>query len=68
MGEIMCPEELIALVSALSIAIAKETSREELAVYSSIFSMLGEALGVYLDQTSYLEDKCKNKEEINIVC
>lgn len=52
----MCPEDLIALVSALAIAIAKETSLEDLAIYATIFTMLGDALEVYLAQCDYLKN------------
>lgn len=56
----MCPEDLIALVSA--IAIAKETSLEDLAVFATVFTMLGDALEVYLAQCEFLTDLSKKTD------
>lgn len=64
----MCPEDLVAFVAALAIAIAKETSAEELPVYAAIFVMLGDTLAAYIAQSDHLESICQNKDSSNTVC
>lgn len=56
----MCPEDLVALVSALTIRMAKDIPPEELALYSEIFLALGESITLYLVQKEYLEN-CRSK-------
>lgn len=72
----MCPEDLIAIVSALAIAIARDTPSEELPIFAAIFTMLGDTLAVFSTQCEFLEDISKNKnaannqneDDINNVC
>jgi len=64
----MCPEEIVAIVSALTIRIAKETPPEELAVYSEIFQALGESISLYITQQEYLDNCCCKKDNYTNVC
>lgn len=54
----MCPEELVTLVTALALAMAKEIPLEDLGIYSDIFVMLGDTLAVFISQSECLEAKC----------
>ncbi|GAA4655258.1 hypothetical protein GCM10023142_23960 [Anaerocolumna aminovalerica] len=59
------PEELVIFVSAVSIAIAKDKSNEELDVLSSVFSQIGDSLGTFLAQRERIEAANKNDNDDN---
>lgn len=40
----MCPEELAAMVNAVSLAIAKNSSLNELTILSAVFTQIGDTL------------------------
>jgi len=56
----LSPEELVVFVSAVSIAIAKDKSNEELDVLSSVFSQIGDTLGTIAAQRGFIEASNKN--------
>lgn len=64
----MCPEDLVALVAALTIAIARETRLEDLGIYSAIFTALGDSLDIYATQCERLQDLCEEKDKSPSVC
>lgn len=63
----MCPEELVLLVTALALSMAKEIPLEDLGIYSDIFMMLGDTLAVYISQSEYLEAKCTTNDSSKYV-
>lgn len=64
----MCPEDLLLLITSIAIAIGREQPAENVAVYASAFTMLGDALATFLAQGEFLENCCQNKESDNTVC
>lgn len=59
----LSPEELVVFVSAVSIAIAKDKSNEELNVLSSVFSQIGDSLGTIAAQREIIEASNKNDSD-----
>lgn len=60
----ICPEELVALVSALSVAIAKDLSINQLDILSAVLVQLGDTLATIAIQRNLIEE-CNENNEIN---
>lgn len=59
----LCPEELVAIVTSLAISISEGRSIEEISLISSILVQLGDTLALIGIQKERLEDCLKSKEE-----
>ncbi len=62
----MCPNDLIALVTALAAAIAEGKTIDELALLTAIFSQLGDTLGTIAAQRQICEDLQNRNNKNNL--
>ena len=58
----ICPEELVALIATMSIAISKDLSNEQLNILSAAFILLGDNLDMIAVQREVIENRCNSKQ------
>lgn len=58
----ICPDELVALVAAMSIAIAKDLTIDQLNILSAIFVVLSDNLALISTQRENIENCCNSKD------
>lgn len=61
----MCPEELVTLITATAISISNGKSSEELNLLSSLFVQLGDTIATLSTQRNNIESVCKKTENSN---
>lgn len=61
----ICPEELIALISAIAVAIAKDLTIEQIDILGAALVQLGDTLVTIAVQRGRIEECCKSKETNN---
>lgn len=55
----LCPNELVTLITATAISLAEGKTVEELGLLSSVFAQLGDTLATIVIQREFIEDCCK---------
>lgn len=58
----ICPDELVALVAAMSIAIAKDLTVDQLNILSAVFVVLSDNLALISTQRENIENCCNSKD------
>ncbi|HBB29436.1 MAG TPA: hypothetical protein DC000_09355 [Clostridiales bacterium] len=58
----ICPDELVALVAAMSIAIAKDLTIDQLNILSAVFVVLSDNLALISTQRENIENCCNSKD------
>lgn len=61
----ICPSEIAALVNAISIAVSKGKSVEELNILAAIFIQIGDTLTTISTQTANIQQCCDNLKNNN---
>lgn len=65
----ICPDELVALVTAIAISLSKGLTIDQINIFSAIFVQLGDTLDTIATQKSNIQneiDKCKKKYDNEI--
>lgn len=66
----ICPEELVALIATMAVAIAKDLTIDQINILSAAFILLGDNLDLIAVQRENIENCCNNKkskEEVNVI-
>lgn len=60
----LCPEELVLLISSVAVSLSKNIDDDELGVLAAAFTQLGDTLATILAQKDYIENKCSPSNDI----
>lgn len=61
----ICPEELVTLITATAIGLAKGKSIEEIDILAGVFVQLGDTLATIAIQKGLIEDCCNTSNDAN---
>lgn len=59
----LCPNTLVASITAAAVAIADERSNEDIGILAAAFTQLGDTLATIVTQRSRIESGCEQTEK-----